>query len=124
MFFGQEHSNPAVWTSIQAAHNAAKIVRASAHKYAVYIVEAYDEQMNLIGYVLFISGDDAGNVATKGYIAALMARHDIPAVFEDREMAKGGHRSVDVANVPGWKDTPVYDELPKEGPACIHVKWG
>ena len=124
MFFGSEMQHPAVWASYAAAVHAANIIRRSAPKYNVFATEAFDEEMNTIGWVVCIYDDLCATFATHGYIAALMSRHDVPAVFEDREIGGRAARSVDVANVPGWKDTPMYDELPKDGPACIHVKWG
>lgn len=123
MFFGSEMNNPAMWTSEGAVQKAVRAIQKTTQKYTVIPATVYDYDGNLLGWVVFIcefsddwGGPDHGPV-TKGYIAALMQRHDIPLPDPqaDPDMC--------VQIAPQFRFTPMYDELPKTGPSSIHVRW-
>lgn len=123
MFFGNEMHHVAVWASEAAANAAVRIIRQSARKYEVLPAAIYDYDGNLCGWIVFILDFSDGwaehdhGAVTKGYVAALMQRHDIPMPDPKADP------DVCVQIAPQFRFTPMHDELPKIGPSSIHVRW-
>lgn len=120
MFFGREMHDTAVWTSEAAVNAAVRMIQKYAGKYDVLPIAEYDHNGDLIGWVVVVCDfccTESYNAVTKGYIAALMQRHDIPLP----DPAADPDVLVQIA--PQFHRTPMYAELPKIGPSSIHVRW-
>jgi len=125
MIFKSEIQDTAVYVSRHAAFSAAYMIQRKARSPLINIVTVVDRYNGIEGWCIMCRDRITGqwSVVRKGLIAALCARHDVPAEIVEKPGRYGNMRRIDISNVPGMNRLPMLEEIPLEGPSDIHISW-